>query len=109
MCHSPENNRKINRLEERCLRTIYNDKQSSFNELLKQDGSALMHELNFQALATETYKICNGLSLPFIKDIFPINRNPYDLRQNSEFSRPQINTVYYGTQITSNLCPKYGI
>ena len=27
MCHSRENNRKINRLHERCLRTIYDDKQ----------------------------------------------------------------------------------
>ena len=36
MCHSRENNRKINRLHERCLRTIYNDKQSSFNGLLEQ-------------------------------------------------------------------------
>ena len=30
MCHSRESNRKINRLHERCLRTIYNDKKSSF-------------------------------------------------------------------------------
>ena len=46
MCHSRENNRKINRLHERCLRTIYNDKQSSFNELLEKDGSASIHERN---------------------------------------------------------------
>ena len=31
MCHSHENNNKINRLHERCLRIIYNDKRSSFN------------------------------------------------------------------------------
>ena len=27
MCHSRENNNKINRLYERCLRIIYNDKR----------------------------------------------------------------------------------
>ena len=43
--HSRENNRKINRLHERCLRTIYNDKQSSFNELLEKDGSVSIHEM----------------------------------------------------------------
>ena len=37
MCYSRENNRKINQLHERYLRTIYNDKQSSFNELLEKD------------------------------------------------------------------------
>ena len=104
--HSRENNRKINRLHERCLRTIYNDKQSSFNELLEKDGSVSIHERNLQVLATEMYKISNGLSTPLMKDIFSINRNPYNLRQNSQFSRPRINTVYHGTESISNLGPK---
>ena len=43
---------------------------------------------------------------PLMKDIFPINRNPYNLRQNSQFSRPRINTVYHGTESISNLGPK---
>ena len=59
MCHSRENNRKINRLHERCLRTVYNDKQSSFNELLEKDGSVSIHERNIQVLATEMYKTSN--------------------------------------------------
>ena len=41
-----------------------------------------------------------------MKDVFPINRNPYNLRQNSQFSRPRINTVYHGTESISNLGPK---
>ena len=49
------------------------------------------------------YKISNGLSTPFMKDVFPINRNPYNLRQNSQFSRPPINTVYHGTESISNV------
>ena len=36
MCRSRTNNRKINRLHERCLRIIYNDKQSSFIKLLEK-------------------------------------------------------------------------
>ena len=71
MCHSRKSSRKTNRLDERCLRTIYNNKQSSFNELLEKDGSVSIHERNLQVLATEMYKISNGLSTPLIKDIFP--------------------------------------
>ena len=82
-CHSRKNNRKINRLHERCLRTMYNDKQSSFNELLEKDGSVSIHERNLQVLATEMHKISNGLSTPLMKDIFPIRRNLYNLRENS--------------------------
>ena len=62
MCHSRENNRKINRLVERCIRTIYNDKRSLFNELLEEDGSVPNHEQNLQVLATEMYKLSKGLS-----------------------------------------------
>ena len=84
----------------------YNDKQSSFNELLEKDGSVSIHEQNLQFLATEMYKISNGLPTPLMKDIFPVNGNPYNLRQNSQFSRPRINTVYHGTESISNLGPK---
>ena len=87
MSHSRENNSKINRLHERCLRAIYNDKQSSFNEFLEKDGSVSIHEQNLQVLATEMYKISNGLSTPLMKAIFSINRNPYNLRQNSQIFR----------------------
>ena len=103
MCHSRENNRKINWPRERCLRTIYDDKQSSFNELLEKDGSVSIHERNLQVLAT---KISDGLSTPLMKDIFPINRNPYNVRQNCQFSRPPLNTVYHRTESISNLVPK---
>ena len=53
MCHSRENNRKKNRPHERCLRTIYINKQLPFNELLGKNGSVSIHERNLQVLATE--------------------------------------------------------
>ena len=80
MCHSRENNRKRKRLYKMCLRTIYNDKQSSFNELLEKDGSVSIHERNLRVLATEMYKISNDLSMLLMKDTFPMTRNPYILK-----------------------------
>ena len=100
MCHSRENNRKINRPHGRCLRNIYNEELSSFNELVEKDGSISTYERNLQVLATEMYKTSNGLSTPLMKDTFLINKNPYILRQNSQFSRPRINTEYHGTEST---------
>ena len=52
------------------------------------------------------YKTRNGLSTPLMIDIFPININPYNLGQNTQFSRPRINTVYHGTESISNLALK---
>ena len=64
MCHSRTNNRKIDRLHERCLRIIYNDKQSLLNELLEKDSSVPIHERNIKILATEMYKVSNNFSPP---------------------------------------------
>ena len=61
-CHSRANNSKINRLHERCLRIIYSDKHSLFEELLEKDGSVSIHQRNLQLLATEMYKVRKGLS-----------------------------------------------
>ena len=40
-----------------------------------------------------------------MKDIFPLNRNPYNPRQNFQFSKPRINTVYHGIESISNPGP----
>ena len=70
VCHNPTNNREINRLHERCLRIICNDKQSSFIELLEKDNSAFIHQKNLQSLATEMFKVSIGLSPVSMNDIF---------------------------------------
>ena len=66
MRHSRTNNSKINRLHERCLRIVCNDKQSSFNELLEKDGSVSIHMRNIQIPTSEMYKLVNNLSPPII-------------------------------------------
>ena len=51
MFHSRITNNKINRLHEKCMRLIYGDKTSSFEEL-EQDKSVSIHTRNLQMLAT---------------------------------------------------------
>ena len=70
MCHNRTRNRKINRLHERCLRIIYNDKQLSFRMLIKKYSSVSIHNRNIQCLATEMCKVNNGLSPPVVSNIF---------------------------------------
>ena len=70
MCHNHTTNIKINRLHERCLCIIYNNKQSSFKMLLEKGSSIPIHDRNIQCLATEMYKVSNGLSPPVVSNIF---------------------------------------
>ena len=107
MCHSRIINKKINRLHERCLRIIYCDKQSSFEELLEKDSSVSIHERNIQILATEMYKVSKGMSPPQITELFTRrDEHPYNLRHNAEFLQPLVNSVRCGTKSISYLGPK---
>ena len=107
MLHSRKLNNKINRLHERCLRTVYSDKLSCYEELLDRDNSVSIHYKNIQKLATEMYRVHKGIAPEIIRDIFPINKSPgYNLRHIQEFSSRTIRTVHYGTDSLSFLGPK---
>ena len=70
MCHNRTINNKINKLHERCLGIVYNDKKSSFKELLKTDKSVPTHIKNLQVLATEMFKVYRNLSPPIVRQLF---------------------------------------
>ena len=84
MSHSRTKKRKVDRLHERCLRIIYNRKQSSYKELLEKDSSFYVNLRDVQVLATKMYKVSNNFSLPQMREILKVrNEHPYNLRKNS--------------------------
>ena len=99
MFHSRKLNSRINKLHERALRMMYQDYVSSFTELLEKDKSTNIHNRNIQLLATELFKVKNGLSPAFMNDIFVENaQHYYDLRKKTELKRNKVKTVYNGTE-----------
>ena len=98
MFHSRKLNSKINKLQERSLRIIYDDDASSFEDLLQRDGSVTIHHGNIQALSTEMFKVKNNLSPEIIQDIFQLRNNRPNIRIDNEFWVPRINTVNYGAE-----------
>ena len=70
MCHCRALSNKINRLHERCLRIICNDKTYTFKEFLEKGNSVSIHYGNIQALAVELYKVANGMSPEIMNEIF---------------------------------------
>ena len=107
MCHSRINNTKINRLHERCLRIIYNDKASSFENLLDK-------RLNFLALVAEMFKnniSCHiskiSISSSIMKGVLKSRaEHLYNLRFISQFSAPLVSTVFHSTECISFLGTK---
>ena len=89
---------KINRLQERALRLIYNDHISSFKELLSKDGTFTIHEQNIQNLGIEMFKSLNDLSTPDFSELFQLNESLHGLRSNGpqKLCIPNINSVRFG-------------
>ena len=56
MFHSRALEEKINKLHERCLRIVYSNLDSFFEDLLKLDDSSTFHQRAIQLLATELFK-----------------------------------------------------
>ena len=51
-------------------RLIYNDKKSSFEELLKTDSSVSIHDINLRALVIKMYIMFHGISSTIMNKIF---------------------------------------
>ena len=86
MCHSRTVNSKINKLHEICLRIIYNDKKSSFKELLETDKSVPMHIKNLQVLATKIFKLYRNITPPIVRQLFQSRNIDYNLRRFSHLN-----------------------
>ena len=95
MLHGKGVDSKINRIHERALRIAYQDFTSSFAELLINDNSVSIHQLNLQLLATEIYRTKMNINPSFMKEIFLEREVHYNLRVvNSVYARKPRTTTY---------------
>ena len=86
----------MNHLQERSLRTVYNDYITSLEGLLKKDNSFKIHHKNIQWLAIELFKVEKGIANPILCDIFPLQSIDYNSRSQTDISVSSINTTHFG-------------
>ena len=99
MCRNRTNNNKINRPHERRLRLIYNDKKSSFKDLLEKGGSVSVHYRNLRTVAVELVKVLKGLSPVIFAEAFPLRQqSQYNMRNYSYLAMPWTKTVNHGLE-----------
>ena len=97
----------MNRLNERFLPIVCNDKKSNFNELLVKDGPVSIHHQNLQKLTVEIFKVSRGLSPEIVNQLFQYREQiSYELRQRSQFQIPWVHSVFSGTENLKFLGPK---
>ena len=107
MCFNRSLNTKINQVHERCLRIVYNDKKSNFNELLVKDGSVSVHHQNLQKLAVEMFTVSRGLSPEIVNELFKFREQiSYELIQRPQFQIPWVPSLFSGIESLKFLGPK---
>ena len=100
MCHNRMYNNKINRLHERCLRLIYNDKRSSFEDLLEKDNSVSRHHKNPQALEIEMFKVYTKNSPEIMQEAFQVKEHGnYNLQNQTDFVTFQVKSINRGKSV----------
>ena len=88
MFHNRALNNRINKIHERALRLVYQNKNLSFSELLELDNAVTIHQRNLQVLVTEIFKVKNNLSPEIMKQVFDFQEPYYNLRsKTSQFRR----------------------
>ena len=92
-CCSRKLNNRINHIHERGLRMVYEDYTSSFQELLKKNGSVSIHHRNIQLLVTEMFKVKHNLCPEIMRSLFQFNQDPNEERT---FQIPNVNSEYMG-------------
>ena len=108
ICHNKTYKNKRNRLHERYLRLIYNDKRSSFEDLLEKDNSVSIHHKNLEALAIEMFRAHTKTSPEIMQEVFLVKKqgNYYNLQNQTDFVIPQVKSVKYSLESIWVLGPK---
>ena len=100
MFHSRHTNNKINRLHERALRTVYNDYESTFEQLLINHKSFCIHH-QVHKLMIEIYKVFNNITDNIYSNIFIRTSRNFNLGSLTDsfckkcFKRKKFITIFW--------------
>ena len=103
MFHSRKLNNRINNIDERALRIVYRDYESTFQQFLKQNKSVSIHQRNLQILATEIFKTKNALRPVIMDDVFNFKNLAYNFQNAESLNRSNVSCVKYGTETITSL------
>ena len=69
----------MNKVQERALRLITNDYQSSFNIFLDKYNEFLVHQRNLQTQMIELYKIIHQIAPPMMNSVFVFRESMHNI------------------------------
>ena len=95
---------KLERLQERALRAIYNCRTDTYEDLLCRANLPSLYNRRLQEIVILMYKVRNGLAPDYIGELFNFANKGYSLR-NTDFDIPRYSTVRYRKHMIRYLGP----
>ena len=96
---------KLERIQERGLRAVFEDKLSSYENQLTKADIPLLYNRRLQDIAVFMYKIKHKLLPQRLCNLFQLDSGWYHLRKR-EFVQPRFSSVTYGKHSLRYLGPK---
>ena len=93
-CRSSDS-RKIERIQERALRAVFNSHSESYENLLVHAELPSLLNRRLQDITILMYKVKYGLAPSIVNELFKQKSTSHSLR-NSDFDIPTFNTINYG-------------
>ena len=90
------NLQKIEKIQYRALRFIYNDYDSSYESLLAIAHLPSLHVRRMRSMAIETFKILHGKSPMYLNDLISYKTLSYSFRYSAIVNIPRVRTTRYG-------------
>ncbi len=92
---------KIEAIQERALRFMFNDKTSTYSSMFEKYNYTTLHIRHIQAIAPEVFKSLNNLNPNFMNKMFQVKDITYDLRDSNILCQPKFNKITYGKKTFS--------
>ena len=86
----------MEKVQKKALRLVLNDYTSSYSELLEKVNRPPLYVSRIKTIASEIFKCLTNTSPTFIKDMFRIEDQPYDLRGGSKIIQPLVHSKTFG-------------
>ena len=105
------NRNKLEKLQERALRFVYNDKTSSYDDMLTRSNMLSLSVFRLRFMAIEVYKCVKQNNAQYLNELFVGKPPTYHLRDTDLLKQPRFKTyrfgyrsfAYYGAKLWNSL------
>jgi len=87
---------KLDKINERAVRMIYDDKWTPYDVLLKDKCHLDVFRICYKSMCISMYKIWNDISPTYLRELFNKRVSDYNLRNTQAFDIPNFNTKTHG-------------